>query len=189
MIKLKQKFLVKIPSNVKSYCHSDKTNILFESSFKKKKLKSNFILLFLKDPRNNSYIYVTSRKSNNGDHSNQINEQLTTVYQIKKIFMQLLNNICIKLKLVGVGYKALKTENSNFLHLKLGYSHSIFFKFPSYFKVDILKGNLIYISGSSLENLSSFAALVRSYKLPEPYKGKGILYLNENIKLKIGKKV
>jgi len=115
--------------------------------------------------------------------------RVNVTFRIKKIFTELLNNICIKLKLVGVGYKVSVMNDSNLLHFKLGYSHSIYFKLPLHLKVEVIKGNRVFISGSSLEKSSSFAAFIRSYKLPEPYKGKGILYVNENIKLKIGKKV
>jgi large subunit ribosomal protein L6 len=51
------------------------------------------------------------------------------------------------------------------------------------------KATTIFISGSSNQNVSQTAALIRSYKKPEPYKGKGILYDNEKIVLKEGKKV
>jgi large subunit ribosomal protein L6 len=51
------------------------------------------------------------------------------------------------------------------------------------------KATTIFISGNSNKNVSQTAALIRSYKKPEPYKGKGILYDNEKIVLKEGKKV
>ena len=184
-----KKFLIKVPSSIKVYYHSNKNSILFKTFTKKKKLNLKLNLLFLKDKNNNSYIYVTTKQINNLKNYNKVNLEKITVLNIKRIFIQLLNTICLKLKLVGVGYKVSKIEESNLLHFKLGYSHSLFFKFPAYFNVNILKGNILYISGSSLENLSSFASIIRSYKVPEPYKGKGVLYLNEKIKLKIGKKV
>jgi ribosomal protein L6P/L9E len=189
MRQLKKKFLIQVPNDIQIYYHSNKTSMSFRTLLRKKKLKLELYLMFLKDKNGNSYIYVTSKNLNSRSDFSNINLRTATVSKIKKIFIQLLNNICIKLKLVGVGYKVSKTKTSNILHFKLGYSHDIYFKYPSYFKINILKGNIIYISGSSLENISSFASVIRSYKLPEPYKGKGILYLNEKIKLKLGKKV
>ena len=55
--------------------------------------------------------------------------------------------------------------------------------------VYISKSTIIYISGNSLNNVTQITSNIRSYKKPEPYKGKGILYFNEKIKLKPGKKV
>jgi len=189
MVNLKKKFLISVPEGIKVYQHSDKTRIVFQSSSKIKVLKLNSTVLFLTDINNNCSIYVTGFSRNPSNYEKTKKLQVNAISCIKKIFSELLNSTCIKLKLVGVSYKVSVMNDCNLLHFKLGYSHSIYFKLPVQLKVEVIKGNKVFISGSSLEKASSFAAFIRSYRLPEPYKGKGILYVNENIKLKIGKKV
>jgi large subunit ribosomal protein L6 len=71
----------------------------------------------------------------------------------------------------------------------LGYSHQIYFKISHTLNVFCLKATSIFISGNSYQEVSQISALIRSYKYPEPYKGKGILYENEKIVIKEGKKV
>ena len=75
------------------------------------------------------------------------------------------------------------------LNFKLGYSHQIFFKIPRNLNVFCLKSTKLFVSGLSNSYVNQIAALIRSYKTPEPYKGKGILYENEKIILKEGKKI
>jgi len=94
------------------------------------------------------------------------------------------------LKLIGIGYKIFPIDNiKNLYQFKLGFSHSIYYKVPNNINVFIKKNTLIYLSGSSIKNVTQLASNIRSYKKPEPYKGKGILYHNETIKLKQGKKI
>jgi len=89
------------------------------------------------------------------------------------------------LEFEGIGYKAsVKGDN---LELNLGYSHPIFIKAPAgiEFKVD---KNVIKISGIDKELIGHVAAEIKSKRLPEPYKGKGIRYAGEVIRRKAGKK-
>ena len=75
------------------------------------------------------------------------------------------------------------------LHFKLGYSHQIYFKIPTKLKISCLKTTQIFIFGYSYLFVTQIASLLRSYKAPEPYKGKGIIYTTEKMILKEGKKV
>ena len=93
----------------------------------------------------------------------------------------------ITLKLTGIGYKASLNLEKNELILKLGFSHVISLQIPSFITIVIIKSNIIMRS-HQLDALMQYAALVRSYKVPEPYKGKGILYKGEKIRRKEGKK-
>lgn len=94
---------------------------------------------------------------------------------------------CIqKLNLVGIGYSA--EVNNNILKLKLGFSHLIFIKIPHNIFLKIIKRRKLIIYGCDLEKITQFSYLIKSYKIPECYKGKGILYNNEKIILKEGKK-
>ena len=89
------------------------------------------------------------------------------------------------LDIVGVGYKAeLKGEAILF---SLGYSHPILFMAPAGIKLEVPTPTQLKISGSNKELVGMIAAKIRSFKKPEPYKGKGIKYSNEIIIRKAGK--
>jgi large subunit ribosomal protein L6 len=89
------------------------------------------------------------------------------------------------LDIVGVGYKAeLKGDAILF---NLGYSHPILFMAPAGIKLEVPVPTQIKISGSNKELVGMIAAKIRSFKKPEPYKGKGIKYSNEIIIRKAGK--
>lgn len=94
------------------------------------------------------------------------------------------------MELVGVGYKA--TANGQYLELSLGYSHEIMFEFPSEIKLEVTqekRGNpFIKITTINKQLLGQVCAKIRSYRMPEPYKGKGILFVGEQILRKQGKK-
>jgi len=89
------------------------------------------------------------------------------------------------LEIVGVGYRA-EAKGSGIL-LTLGYSHPIFFIPPEGIKIDVVTPNQLKISGSDKELVGLVAAKIRSFRKPEPYKGKGIKYSNEVILRKAGK--
>ncbi len=89
-----------------------------------------------------------------------------------------------KLEVNGVGYKvALKGDG---LFLNLGYSHPIDFKLPEGITAAI-EGNIITISGIDKQSVGEIAANIRKLRKPEPYKGKGIKYIDEVIRRKAGK--
>ena len=90
-----------------------------------------------------------------------------------------------KLEIVGVGYSA--TLEGKELVLKVGYAHLVRVPVPDDLKVSVEK-NIITIQGIDKERVGNFAAKVRSVRKPDAYKGKGIRYLGEEIKLKPVKK-
>uniref|UniRef100_A0A453PJF7 Large ribosomal subunit protein uL6 alpha-beta domain-containing protein n=5 Tax=Triticinae TaxID=1648030 RepID=A0A453PJF7_AEGTS len=92
------------------------------------------------------------------------------------------------LKLVGVGFKARTEREGRELFLKLGYSHEVQFTAPPAVRVFCFKPNIICCTGIDKHRVHHFAGAVRCSKPPEVYKGKGILYIDEVIKLKPGKK-
>ena len=89
------------------------------------------------------------------------------------------------LELVGVGYRAALKGNK--LNLQLGYSHDINFEIPTDVKIECPKQNLIKLTSINKEKLGAAAAKIRSFRKPEPYKGKGIKYVGEIIRRKAGK--
>lgn len=116
--------------------------------------------------------------------------QGTTASLLKQVFTSLTYGFRKKLKLVGVGYKVAKKKviNKMFLELKLGFSHLCEIEVPENLNVTCSNPVTINISGHNRQSVSNFAAYIRSYKFPEPYKGKGILYEDEKIILKDGKR-
>lgn len=90
------------------------------------------------------------------------------------------------LDVVGVGYRAAMEGNT--LTLAIGFSHPVKFTIPENTRVQVEK-NTIVVSGVDKELVGRVAAKIRSFKKPEPYKGKGIKYRDEVIRRKAGKKV
>ena len=90
-----------------------------------------------------------------------------------------------KLELVGIGYRAEAKKDK--ILLSLGYSHPIVFSPPEGIKVDALTDTSIMISGIDKQLVGQVAAKIRSFRPPEPYKGKGIKYEGEYIRRKAGK--
>ena len=91
-----------------------------------------------------------------------------------------------KLLLVGVGYRAQAKGDS--LNLMLGLSHPVVHKMPSGIKVETPAQTEVVIKGINKQQVGQVAAEIRSYRKPEPYKGKGIRYSDEVIILKEAKK-
>ncbi|HBX61585.1 MAG: 50S ribosomal protein L6 [Empedobacter falsenii] len=94
-----------------------------------------------------------------------------------------------QLELVGVGYRA--SNNGQKLDLSLGFSHNIVIELPVEIKVETLtekgKNPIITLSSHDNQLLGMIVAKIRSYRKPEPYKGKGIKYVGEIIRRKAGK--
>ena len=90
-----------------------------------------------------------------------------------------------KLQLVGVGYRA--TLEGKDLVLNLGFSHPVRMAIPDGIKVKVEDNTRITVSGYDKSAIGQFAASVRRWRPPEPYKGKGVKYADEIIRRKEGK--
>ncbi|MFT7307562.1 MAG: large subunit ribosomal protein L6 [Spirosomataceae bacterium] len=113
------------------------------------------------------------------------------------LYRSLINNIIVgvnegykkDLELVGVGYKA--TSQGNVIELALGYSHSIFFVVPDDLKVTTLmekgKNPIITLEGTDKQLIGMVAAKIKTLRKSEPYKGKGIRFVGEQVRRKAGK--
>ena len=113
------------------------------------------------------------------------------------LYRALLNNMVVgvsegykkELEVIGVGYRAV--ANGQKLEMALGYSHAIIIEFPSEIKVsaDTQKGKapIVTLESHDKQLLGQAAAKIRSLRKPEPYKGKGIRFLGEEIRRKAGK--
>ena len=91
-----------------------------------------------------------------------------------------------ELELIGVGYQA--SAQGNRLKLQLGFSHDIFFDVPPSIKVSAER-TLIKVEGIDKQLVGIVAAKIRSFRPPEPYKGKGVRYKGEYVRSKQGKTV
>jgi large subunit ribosomal protein L6 len=106
----------------------------------------------------------------------------------------LINNMVIgvsegyqrKLELVGVGYRAALQGKD--LNLTLGFSHPVMFKAPDGITITVPVQTEILIAGADKQRVGEVAAKIRSFRPPEPYKGKGVRYSGEKITLKEAKK-
>lgn len=86
----------------------------------------------------------------------------------------------------GIGYRA--NVNNNQLVMSLGFSHTINLKIPENISVKCTSANEIVLTSIDKQKIGQFAANIRSYKIPDPYKGKGIRYSYEILKIKETKK-
>ncbi len=106
----------------------------------------------------------------------------------------LLNNLVVgvstgfekKLELRGVGYRA-QAQGSN-LNLTLGFSHPVVHKVPDGIKVETPSQTEVVVTGTNKQVVGQVAADIRSYRPPEPYKGKGVRYVGEYVAMKEAKK-
>jgi large subunit ribosomal protein L6 len=90
-----------------------------------------------------------------------------------------------RLDLVGVGYRA-AIQGQN-LSMSLGYSHPIIYPVPPGIKIEVKDQTQVTVSGTDKQQVGAVAAKLRSFRPPEPYKGKGVKYSEERIRRKAGK--
>jgi large subunit ribosomal protein L6 len=131
-------------------------------------------------------IITLSRKSDNKDH-----RSLHGLYRalIANMIDGVTNGFSKKLEFRGVGYRA--AVAGNVLDISAGYSHNVVFEIPSELNVtaETVKGKapVVTVSGVDKQLVGAYAARVRAERKPEPYKGKGIRYVDEYVRKKAGK--
>uniref|UniRef100_UPI0032B22F4A 50S ribosomal protein L6 n=1 Tax=Candidatus Karelsulcia muelleri TaxID=336810 RepID=UPI0032B22F4A len=136
------------------------------------KINTNYIILKIKD-------------------NDKKNRALHGLYRmlIFNMIKGVLNGFKKKLELIGIGFKA--NKNGQILDLNIGYSHNIMIKLPKEIilevKMEKNKNPNIILKSYDKQLLGIVAAKIRSLRKPEPYKGKGIRYINEYVRNKIGK--
>lgn len=110
------------------------------------------------------------------------------------LFRALLNNMVVgvsegykkELKIIGVGYRA--EMKGKVLILNLGFSHPIIINPPESINIEVLpKENKVIVTGIDKELVGQVADNIRSFRKPEPYKGKGVRYIDEYVRIKAGK--
>jgi large subunit ribosomal protein L6 len=122
-----------------------------------------------------------------------LKEQTRTTRALHGLYRTLLNNMVIgvseqfqlNLTLNGVGYRAAVQGKS--IVLNLGYSHPVEMEIPEGISIEVQRNTLINLKACDKEQLGLFAAKIRAWRAPEPYKGKGIIYEGEIVRRKAGK--
>ena len=191
MLYITKRHIIKIPINISMYYCTNHNTIIFTNSSAQKALKLKTQLIIDKKEK----ILKVTREPLYGMSNNERKKlksiQTTQVALLKQALLDVSLLSCKKLKLVGIGFRvsSLKISGFNLLYFKLGYSHAIYFRVPETLNAFCLKSDKLYIIGNTSVYLTQIAALIRSYKSPEPYKGKGILYTSEKNALKEGKKI
>lgn len=135
---------------------------------------------------------ITIEQIDNNLQLSQINHS-KKAQELYGLSRTIINNMVIgvsqgfqkELTIQGVGYRA--QMNGNNLILNVGYSHPVNINPPKDINIKVENNTKIIVSGINKELVGQIAAQIRSIRPPEPYKGKGIRYINENVKRKVGK--
>lgn len=185
------KYLIKIPNYINLFYSKKKKIIVFIGPLSIKTLKLNLQLFIHKTKNIIKVSSIPFFKMANHKKKKIKTYQGLTIALIKQFITESSVLLYQKLKFTGIGYRAFFVDNfkNQLLLFKLGYSHSIYFKKPIGIKIFCLKTTKLFLYGNSYQYLTQTSSSIRLYRKPEPYKGKGILYSNEKIILKEGKKI
>ena len=185
------KYNLKVPQDISVIYSEKKQTLTVIGSLKKKSMKLKLKIKVDKIKKIISVSPLPFFKVSNSEKKKIKTLRSTTVADIKHLFIESSITIFQKLKIIGVGYRADFTEtlDKKLITLKLGYSHLIYVRIPKNFALNCFTKTKFCIFGDSYSEISKLSARIRSKKKPEPYKGKGILYENETILLKEGKKI
>jgi large subunit ribosomal protein L6 len=189
--KLKKKNTIKVPQNIQIIYCKDKNIITFIGPLQKKSLRLK-VKVFLVQSLNLIVVTkLTAFGASTTDLKMAKKIQGTTVARMKQALIEITYTLHTKLRLVGVGYRVFAHDQlSNQIYLKLGYSHLVHFNVPDTLEVSSQKRTKLSVFGTcSYDMLTQTTAQIRACRFPEPYKGKGVLYDQEKISLKKGKKI
>lgn len=170
------KLPIKIPTNVSITLNGPNLEVNGKYGKLTREIPENIII---DQQDNNLYVKITTQerkgRSLHGLYRSLVNNMVIGVSE----------QFVYTLKLSGVGYRgAVQGKN---LVLNLGYSHPVELPIPNEISVEVLQNTTLKLSGCNNEIVGLFAAKIRSWRPPEPYKGKGISYENEIIQRKAGK--
>lgn len=191
MEKLSSRHFIKVPHYITCYLCEDRNFLLIVGKIGVKVIKLNVkVLLF----SNEKLIYVTqepvsSRKIISIKDMKHFRSLTKT--NIKKSLLDVSRKSYKKLKLNGVGFRVsiVELEGEKFLKLNLGLSHDIFYRVPKDIEIIVTSPTRFIVSGNSSDRVSEVSCQIRKNKIPDAYKGKGILYDDEKVILKEFKKV
>ena len=170
------KLPIKIPTNVDINCNGSEIKVKGKFG-----ILENIIPNGLAIKQENDILMVIL------ENESKKNRALHGLYRtlINNMVIGVSERFKITLNLVGVGYRGVVEGKT--LVLNLGYSHQVNMEIPDGILVEVNKNTILDLKGCNKEKLGLFATKIRSWRPPEPYKGKGILYENERILRKAGK--
>jgi len=166
-----------IPNGVDVVLHSDEIIVKGPKGQLTQQLSS-----FLKVNMNENSIKI--ELNDDSKHANAMSGTMRTL--IANMVKGVSEGFQKKLLLVGVGYKA--QVNGNTINLNLGFSHPVNYPIPNGISIETPTPTEILINGIDKQKVGQIASEIRSYREPEPYKGKGVRYSDETVKLKEAKK-
>ncbi|BFI91118.1 50S ribosomal protein L6 [Enterobacterales bacterium endosymbiont of Anomoneura mori] len=166
-----------IPNEVKIFIEKKNIKIIGKNDELKYNINENVIV-----KKKNNFIFFSVFKNNKYSWS----QAGTTRSIINSMIIGVTKNFTKKLKLIGIGYKVVL--KNNILIFSLGFSHLINYILPKGIKVECKNENEIILNSANKQLLGQIAAKIRLFHIPDSYKGKGIRYYNEIIKLKETKK-
>ncbi|MFV0379693.1 MAG: 50S ribosomal protein L6 [Anaerorhabdus sp.] len=126
---------------------------------------------------------ITVGRQNEEKHTKQLHG--TTRALLNNLIVGCHEEFTKELEIVGIGFRAAMSGNK--LTLNVGYSHPVEFEVEQGLKVECPSNTTIKVTGIDKQRVGEFAAVVRSTRKPEPYKGKGIRYKGEKVRRKEGK--
>ena len=126
---------------------------------------------------------VNCTRANEAKHTKQLHG--TTRALINNMIVGTTEGFTKTLEIIGIGYKA--AMNGKTLNLSLGYSHDINYEAEDVVTIEVPNPTTIVVSGIDKQRVGEVASVIRAYRKPEPYKGKGIRYQGEKVAHKEGK--
>lgn len=183
--KFSNRSVIKVPIFITCYFCQDRNFILLKGKLGFKLIKLE-VKIFLVVEKN--IIIVTEDCIGDNFSSNKKKRGLRSRAKtlIKKGFLDVTRKSYRKLKVFGIGFRVscLELKSVKLLKLELGYSHSVYYRIPNDILVFVSSPTKFILSGVSSDRVAAVASQIRKLKLPEFYKGKGILYENEEVVLK-----
>lgn len=181
-----KQFIIKVPKHVTCHYVIDKDYLFIKGSLGSILIKLDVKIKFF----NHTSILVTSLPSFNGKFLKLNREvkslQSKTKSLLEKSLLDVSKKSYKKLKLVGVGFKLnhLSVGSINLLKFELGFSHSFYLKIPKDILVTVTSSTKFIVSGR-VNEVTAFCSRIRKLRPIDSYKGKGILYENEKVQLKV----
>ncbi len=169
--------ILEIPSNVNVEINPNQVTLKSGNNTLVVNVPTNLVIVEQKE--NNLIVKRLDDSKESNMHQGTVNANLSNA------LIGLSKGFSKTLELKGVGYKA-KLEG-NKINFALGFSHPVIIDIPQGIKVEVPSATEIVISGIDKAKVGQFAADIRKYRKPEPYKGKGVLYKGEQIVRKVGK--
>lgn len=169
--------ILEIPSNVNVEINPNQVTLKSGNNTLVVNVPANLVIVEQKE--NNLIVKRLDDSKESNMHQGTVNANLSNA------LIGLSKGFSKTLELKGVGYKA-KLEG-NKINFALGFSHPVIIDIPQGIKVEVPSATEIVISGIDKAKVGQFAADIRKYRKPEPYKGKGVLYKGEQIVRKVGK--